>query len=199
MVLNPRTIAQYLFKLANATSHWHRTTHNFVILSPIFERSNIFELLKIFSMNVWLTIIITMLLLTPIVNIVTRLDRSYRISRINMLDTLFEILKYILHECSSNWHKKNIVIGVWSLACLVLTACFSGGILRFIVNRRHTTIDSIDELVQHNWTIVTDEFSWLNWQNKAAKDLKRNASLDHNLNAIRIKLNSSRRNNLKMR
>ena len=78
-----------------------------------------------------------------------------------------------------------MLITVWSVSALVLTTCFSGGVLESIVNRRQTSIDNIEDLVNKNISITIRDNSWIHWQFKAAAEKKWKQPLDNNMLPIK--------------
>ena len=79
---------------------------------------------------------------------------------------------------------KTVLITVWSVTALVLTSCFSGGVLQSIVNRRQTSLDTIEDVVNaKNISVAIRDNTWIWWQFHSNK--KWNASLDNNMLAIK--------------
>ena len=78
---------------------------------------------------------------------------------------------------------KTILITVWSWSALVLTSSFSGGVLQSIVNRRQTSLDTIEDLINaKNISIAIKNNSWI-WWNFEGNRLYNNP-LDKNMLAI---------------
>ena len=78
---------------------------------------------------------------------------------------------------------QTILITVWSVSALVLTSCFSGGVLQSIVNRGQTKIDSIEDMINaKNMSAAMRHNSWL-WCEFEAK-IQWKKPLDSNLKAI---------------
>ena len=98
-------------------------------------------------------------------------------------DIVIQILSHIFNQTTDNEMNKTILITVWSVCALVLTSSFSGGVLEFIVNRRQTSIDTIEDIINaKNMSAAIRYNSWL-WYQFHDK-LEWNKSLDSNLKAI---------------
>ena len=94
-----------------------------------------------------------------------------------------QILGHIFKQSNDKNLKKTILITVWSVSALVLTSCFSGGVLQSIVNRRTTSLDTIEDLVNKNITIAIRYKTWVWWNFNNNRKYK--IGLDNNMIAIK--------------
>ena len=85
---------------------------------------------------------------------------------------------------STDKNLNKMLVTVWSVSALVLTSCFSGGVLESIVNRRQTSLNTIEDVVNaKNISIAITENSWIWWQFEGRK--RWNVPLDDNMIAIK--------------
>ena len=75
----------------------------------------------------------------------------------------FEIMRYLVNQGIDRLNK-NLLILTWSLIALVITGCLSGIIYSLIVIPQNANINSIDELVQTNLEILSNNNSWIWYQ-----------------------------------
>ena len=98
----------------------------------------------------------------------------------------FELFGQLLKQTSYRKLEKNVIMTIWSVAALILSSCFSGGILRSMVHREQTSIDTLDELISSNLSVVILENSWLWWQYE--KQRRWNVPLEYYMSAIKPRL-----------
>ena len=118
---------------------------------------------------------------------ITFIDNSnlnYR--RFLFVDNFFRLMRHLLNQqmiMSSNYF---LLINIWSLMALILSSCLSGGILSSLMFKTMKNINTIDELVQSNLTIINYNESWI-WYTYDAEH-RHNIKLDDNLRRIKNKL-----------
>jgi len=74
-------------------------------------------------------------------------------------DMIFEIIRYLLNQATA----KNIYLltNLWALASVVILSLFSGAIYTSIVNKEMKTINTYEELINSNITLVSGNDSFL--------------------------------------
>ena len=104
------------------------------------------------------------------------------IKKRSILDILLQILSYLFKQSTDKNMNKTLVT-IWSVSALVLTSCFSGGVLESIVNRSHTSLNTIEDVVNaKNISVAVRENSWIWWQFESYRIYK--DPLDNNMLAI---------------
>ena len=97
-----------------------------------------------------------------------------------------EIIRDLVQQGGGRTSHISYLMYIWSLSALILSSIFSGAILEFIVNRKEMAINSLDDLIHSNLSVVTHEYSWLWWQFE--KEKRWNVSLDYYLSALKDRL-----------
>ena len=84
-------------------------------------------------------------------------------------------------------NSSKVMIIIWSSMALVLTSCFSGGILNSIIIPEHSNINSFGELIDSGLKVYINNNSWI-WWNFKALDMKWLNKLDDKLSKIQNRI-----------
>ena len=167
------------WSLSFAKIHWFKDDYQFVILSAIqTQPSNMTKILKLFSIEIWLLIMTSILIITSFLIISKKLQGFWIsiailscyylycfIGEIIRFESSFKvfynILRHLLNQSMRKELRERLLINIWSLMALTITACFSGGILTSVVFREQKNINSFDEMIDSNLTVLTYNNSWI--------------------------------------
>jgi hypothetical protein len=88
--------------------------------------------------------------------------KSYR--KLNFEKLLFFIIRYLLNQ--GNSAKNDLLIILWAFVAFLITSCLSAGILSTIVAQEKKTINTFEELIDTNLTIISGNNSFVYWKIK---------------------------------
>ncbi len=90
------------------------------------------------------------------------MKKSYR--KLNFEKLLFFIIRYLLNQ--GNSAKNDLLIILWAFVAFLITSCLSAGILSTIVAQEKKTINTFEELIDTNLTIISGNNSFVYWKIK---------------------------------
>ena len=119
-------------------------------------------------------------------------QQNQKYSGNSLLDYFFGLMRHLLNQAMDMTSNNALLINIWSFMALILTCCLSGGILTSLMFKPLKNINSIDELVESNLTIVNYNESsiWYVYDNEK----KYKMPLDNNLRRIKNNLEFFDRN-----
>ena len=77
------------------------------------------------------------------------------------LEIFFSLLRPLLNQTMGKISNQKLLTIIWSFMALTITTCFSGGILTSVVFREQKNINSFDEMIDSNLTVLTYNNSWV--------------------------------------
>jgi predicted signal transduction protein with EAL and GGDEF domain len=75
----------------------------------------------------------------------------------NLIELIILVFGYLLNNCQKS--SNNLLLTIWAFISIVIISCFSGNILSSIVNQDMTSINSFEELVNSNLTIIGGKYA----------------------------------------
>ena len=103
-----------------------------------------------------------------------------------LMDNFFRLMRHLLNQPMIMSSNNRLLINTWSLMALIMACCLSGGMLSSLNFKPMKNINSIDELVKSNLTIVNYNESWI-WYVYDA-EWRHNTQLDTNFRRIKNRL-----------
>ena len=97
-------------------------------------------------------------------------------------------MRHLLNQSTNSKIDNNLLIKIWSFMALVITACFSGGILNKILTPEHFNINTFEEMAKSGLQVYTYNNSWSWWQFKAF-DEGWTKNLDEKFSMVRPRIN----------
>jgi predicted PurR-regulated permease PerM len=85
--------------------------------------------------------------------------KSYR--KLNFEKLLFFIIRYLLNQGKTA--KNELLIILWAFVAFIIISCLSAGILSTIVAQEEKTINTFEELIDSNLTIISGNGSLIYW------------------------------------
>jgi hypothetical protein len=112
-------------------------------------------------MVTWLSIALSILSIA-IILIQTQIASNFTNKRLferdaNLIELIILVYSYLLNNCQKS--SNNLLLTIWAFISIVIISCFSGNILSSIVNQDMTSINSFEELVNSNLTIIGGKYS----------------------------------------
>jgi len=149
---------------AVAKVKWIRDEYNLVILSSRYvEPPQLSHMIKTFSLDIWIFIIISIILVT-IFLILNKSLMSYRKNNISLTwieRIIFDVSRILLNQGYRYSENANFLFTIWSLISIILISCFSGNIYSSIINKNIITINDLNELIKANITIISPNNSMI--------------------------------------
>jgi hypothetical protein len=146
-----------------ATSPWVREEVAIKILSALYKSpSGLFnQLIHTFSIITWLSIILSILVIS-IILIKTQISSHFTNKKlfkrdVNIVEIIILVSSYLLNNCQKT--SDNFLITVWAFVSLIIITCISGNILSSIVNQDMTSINTFEELLNSNLSIIGGKYS----------------------------------------
>ena len=94
----------------------------------------------------------------------------------------FQVIRHLLNQSTDRQSNQSLLINLWSFSALVITTCFCGIVVSLLVIKEVKKINTIDELVESNLKIYSNNDSWIWWQ--IHNNLRYNNTIDTELAKI---------------
>ena len=140
-----------------ATSPWVFRDSNIQILSALrFYPSGLFkQLINTFSLSIWLFLLMSILLisLALYMNQITYylMDKKIFKRNYNFIEILILIFSYLFNKSTK---VNNLILSIWTYMSIIFVCCINGNILSSLVKQDMTTINTFQELIDYNYSII---------------------------------------------
>ena len=183
---------------------WILDSYNLVILSVVQTMApDMSKILKIFSLDIWLLILLSTLILTLFFVIFNyhkckhgiyyefsyHVQFNHEVRRTDFKTAIwifFVLGRHLLNQPLKRVTSESLLTNIWSFMAFIITVCFSGGILRSIVFREQKNINTFDEMIDSNLTVLTYNNSFVWSQYDSVRNYKQ--TLDENLKRLKQRL-----------
>ena len=91
--------------------------------------------------------------------------------RKNIWNIFFNLIRHIVNQ---GLNEKDLLTTIWSLNVLILSSCISAGILSSLVDREVKNINTIEELIDSDLTVLISNKSFLWWNFRHKRNSMRN-------------------------
>ena len=155
LVFSTATIEEWFCSFA--TSPWVFRDSNIQILSALrFYPSGLFkQLINTFSLSIWLFLLMSILLisLALYMNQITYylMDKKIFKRNYNFIEILILICSYLINTSTK---VNNLILSIWTYVSIIFICCINGNILCSLVKQDMTTINTFQELIDYNYSII---------------------------------------------